>query len=410
MLEINQIHCMDALEGLRQLDNESVNCCVTSPPYWSLRDYKINPTHWHEVYYSPMAGLPEVYIPEWTGCLGLEPTIEMFIGHIVLTFREVWRTLRKDGTLWLNFGDTYCSTAPGTMGDNIHVKGTKEATRRARKIMRPDRPNGLKAKDLVGIPWRIAFALQADGWYLRSDIIWSKPNPMPESVTDRPTKAHEYLFLLSKNRRYYYDHQAIKEPVVCPESNTLEDNIRAVLRKRRTDPKGNARTFRGGAYCNNSTFNNGEGGRRTVSGNYHIPSGWDIEPGSHSNFHKDGRRSGNIERKYGENRDRPESHLGSSVPWVGNTKNKRDVWTVSSQPCKEAHFATFPPKLIEPCILAGCPMEGVVLDPFMGSGTTGAVAWENQRNFIGFELNPEYIDIAYRSRLNNVQIKMCERG
>lgn len=164
MLEINKTHCINCIDGLRQLDDELVNCCVTSPPYYFLRDYKLEPTLWPEVRYYPIAGLPEIHIPEWTGCLGLEPTIEMFVGHIVLIFREVRRVLRKDGTLWMNFGDSYCSTAPGTMGDNIHIEGTKEATRRARKIMRPNTPGGLKPKDLIGQPWRVAFALQADGW------------------------------------------------------------------------------------------------------------------------------------------------------------------------------------------------------------------------------------------------------
>jgi DNA modification methylase len=404
-LELNKIYCMNCIEGIKLMEGASVNSCITSPPYWNLRDYELEPTYWPEVQYSPMAGLPEIHIPEWTGCLGLEPTIEMYIGHIVCIFREVRRVLRKDGTLWLNWGDSYCSTAPETMGDNIHIEGTKEETRRARKIMRPKTPHGLKPKDLIGIPWRAAFALQADGWYLRSDIVWEKPNPMPESVTDRPTKAHEYIFLFSKSKRYYYDQSAIREPVVCPESNTPEDILRSNLRKRRTDPKGNARTFRGGAYCNHSTFNNAEGGNRTVTGNYHIPSGWDIEEGSHGNFHKTGRRSGNIERKSGEDRDRPGSHLGTSVPWEGTTKNKRDVWTVSSQPYKEAHFATYPPKLIEPCVLAGCPVGGVVFDPFMGAGTTALVAKQWQRDFIGFELNPEYCRIAER-RIQDVQLRM----
>jgi DNA modification methylase len=356
ILKMNEIYNMDCMEGLKHMEENSINCCVTSPPYWNLRDYGVE------------------------GQIGLEETLELYIEKMIQVFREVRRVLKNDGTLWLNLGDSYCSTAPGTMGDNIHIAGTKEETRRARKIMRPDTPNGLKPKDLIGLPWRVAFALQADGWYLRSDIIWHKPNPMPESVTDRPTKAHEYIFLFSKSRHYYYDHAAIREPAICPESNTPEDIQRANLRKRKTGPKGNARTFRGGAYCNNKTFNNGEGGKRTVSGN--------------------------IRRKYGDERDRPSSHLGTSVPWEGTMKNKRDVWTVASQPCKQAHFATYPPKLIEPCILAGCPVGGVVIDPFMGSGTTAMVALELQRNFIGFELNPEYIKIAKNYRLKDIQIRI----
>jgi len=336
MLAINQIHNMDCLEGMKLLDDCSVNCCVTSPPYWNLRDYNLQPTHWPEVHYSPMAGLPEVFIPEWTGCLGLEPTIEMFIGHIVLIFREVRWVLRKDGTLWINFADSYCSTAPGTMGDNIHIEGAKEATRRARKGMRPQTPEGLKPKDLCGIPWRVAFALQADGWWLRSDIIWHKPACMPDSVKDRPTKCHEYIFLMSKSRKYYYDYEAIKEPIAT-------SSIQRALQ--------------------------------------------------------------DIERQKGSTRANAGAKTNGNMKAVicSDTRNKRTVWTVATSQFVEAHFATYPPKLIEPCIIAGCPPGGLVLDPFMGSGTTAMVAMRNQRNFIGFELNPEYIKIAENHRLANVQ-------
>lgn len=198
-------------------------------------------------------------------------------------------------------------------------------------------------------------------------LIWHKPNPMPEAVKDRPTKSHEYIFLMSKGPKYYYNAEAIKEPVVCPESNTPEDIQRAMNRRRFTDPKnkqhkGNNKTFRGGgAYTNNRSFNNSV----------------EVQRESHGND-----------------------------PNTSGLKNKRDVWTIANQPCKAAHFATFPPKLIEPCVLAGCPAGGIVLDPFMGSGTTAMVALENQRNYIGFELNPEYIEIAQNDRLNDVQIKI----
>ena len=186
---------------------ESVHCVVTSPPYWGLRDYGLAPTEWPTVTYTPLAGLALVTVDAWRGCLGLEPTPEMFVGHIVAVFREVWRVLRDDGTLWLNFGDTYAGGGRGGNGDSI--------TGRAKNASQCSHfTGGLKVKDLCGIPWRVAFALQADGWYLRNDIIWHKPNPMPESVTDRCTKSHEYLFLLSKNQRYFYDNQAVKEQAV----------------------------------------------------------------------------------------------------------------------------------------------------------------------------------------------------
>ena len=379
----------NALTVLQGMNSESVHCCVTSPPYYGLRDYGLPPTMWSAVDYSPLPGMQEIHIAEWEGCLGLEPTVEMFLGHIVLIFREVRRILRNDGTLWMNFGDSYCSTAPGTMGDNIHIEGTKEATKRARKIMRPELSSGMKPKDLQGIPWRAAFALQADGWYLRSDIIWHKPNPMPESVQDRPTKAHEYIFLLSKSQKYYYDAHAIKEPIVCPESSTLEDIQRAMNRKRFTDP---------------------------TEPSYRAPSGWDTEKGSHGAFHKDGRRpKGNAKtfrgggtytqgRSYdNDSKVERESH-GNTVNESG-MKNKRDVWTVATQPFPEAHFATFPTELIRPCILAGCPVGGIALDPFHGSGTTGQVSLEENRDFIGIDLNPDYIEIQ-KKRISNVQVKM----
>lgn len=322
----------DALTVLQGLDTESVNCCVTSPPYYGLRDYGLPPTMWPAVDYSPLPGMAEIHIPEWEGCLGLEPTIEMFIGHIVLIFREVRRVLRKNGTLWMNFGDSY------------------------------------ENKDLQGFPWRSAFALQADDWFLRSDIIWNKPNPMPESVQDRPIKAHEYMFLLSKSKKYYYDAEAIKEPCVQDEM---------------------ANGFRGGAYCNNETFDNSEGGKRKNRGNYKVPDGWDVGKGTHGTIHRTGRNTVKLEKTYQPT----------------GLRNKRDVWTVATQPFPEAHFATFPPELIRPCILAGCPVGGVVLDPFHGSGTTGQVSLEENRDFVGIDLNPDYIEIQKR-RISNVQVKM----
>lgn len=322
----------DVLDKLKQLESESINCCVTSPPYWNLRDYGVE------------------------GQLGLEPTPEEYVVKMVEVFREVKRVLKKDGTLWLNLGDSYCSTAPGTMGDNIHIQGTLEATKRARKIMRPNTPNRLKPKDLVGIPWRVAFALQAEGWYLRSDIIWHKPNPMPESVTDRPTKAHEYIFLLSKSERYYYDAESIKEPSVY-----LGDN-NGVGFGHGTDKETRERDRVRGSEV-------------------------------HTDKPNSGRRSGNKERKI-DAPGRLNTHMGSSVPWEGNTRNKRTVWTVATKPFKEAHFATFPPDLIKPCILAGCPEGGTVLDPFAGAGTTLFVAEQIERNSIGIEINPDYCEIT----------------
>ena len=294
----------DCREMMRTLPAGSVHTCVTSPPYWGLRDY----------------GHP--------GQLGLEPTPEAYVQNMVEVFREVKRVLRDDGTLWLNLGDTYCSTAPGTQ-NSPSLKGSRAHPEQwANK--RPNTPKNLKPKDLVGIPWRVAFALQADGWYLRQDIIWHKPNPMPESVTDRCTKAHEYIFLLAKAEAYYYDHEAIKE-----------DSIHYA-----TDPRADKGNIR---------YSEGKRGQQEAAGG-----------------------GGGQE----------------AFVTINANRNKRSVWTVTTKPFSGAHFATFPPDLIEPCIKAGCPEGGTVLDPFGGSGTTGLVSDRLGRHAILCELNPEYIAIA----------------
>ena len=297
----------DCLEALNSLPDKHVNTCVTSPPYWGLRDYG------HD------------------GQLGLEKTPEEYVARMVEVFREVRRVLRDDGTLWLNLGDSYNS---GTQMNGQAVnKNRYDEGDRDRKESAGHRPmlKGLKPKDLVGIPWRMAFALQADGWYLRQDIIWHKPNPMPESVTDRCTKAHEYIFLLSKSGKYYFDHEAIKEPAIYKEK----------------------RIGRVGRYQNRAMYHMGDGTTPT----------------------------GEAQRDLSK-------------------RNKRSVWTITTKPFKGAHFATFPQDLIEPCILAGCPEGGIVLDPFLGAGTTAVVAQKNGRKWVGCELNPEYIAIAEK-RISN---------
>lgn len=312
---MNQVIQGDCLEVMRGMADESVHCCVTSPPYFGLRDYGCD------------------------GQLGLEKTPEEYVSRMVEVFRDVRRVLRDDGTLWLNLGDSYAgyhgnknSVVP-TSAVNGWTNGTNENTRGDRK----PQDIGLKTKDLIGIPWHVAFALQADGWYLRQDIIWHKPNPMPESVRDRCTKAHEYIFLLSKSPRYFYDADAIREPhITFSEKSKMSGGRNHFGIRNGTPEKGK-----------NAGNNNCHDGRRDQA------------------FHPIGR-------------------------------NRRSVWTVSTQPYKGAHFATFPQRLIEPCILAGCPVGGTVLDPFFGSGTTGAVAVEHGRQYLGIELNPEYIALAQK--------------
>jgi DNA modification methylase len=297
----------DVLETLRGMESESVNCIVTSPPYWGLRDYG------HE------------------NQLGLEKTPQEFVAKMVEVFEECRRVLRKDGTCWVNLGDSYTSGNREGHGTRI---GNKQETNTGACLheVRVAMPEGLKPKDLVGIPWRVAFALQDAGWYLRSDIIWAKPNPMPESVTDRPTKSHEYIFLLTRSAKYWYDADAIAEPGQDWGSRD------------RTFSRHNAVAFREIGQTPHGGLTNGD---------------------------------------------------------ASGGRNARTVWTIATQPYKEAHFATFPEELPKRCILAGCPEGGTVLDPFAGSGTTIAVAIALGRKGIGIELNPEYAALA-RKRISGV--------
>lgn len=296
----DQIIQGDALEVLREMPDQSAHCCITSPPYWGLRDYGVD------------------------GQLGLEKTPEEYVAKLVEVFREVWRVLRDDGTLWLVLGDSYASGKgschnPGGGKDSLGKTRKEEGSHPLNRGNISDlHKSGLKPKDLVGIPWRVAFALQADGWWLRSDIIWAKPNPMPESVRDRPTKSHEHIFLLTKSAQYYYDAEAIRE---------LAQNW---------------------------------GTRDRTNGKYHN-DGTGLQP--HRGLEKDTNPAG---------------------------RNKRDVWTVATKPFPDAHYAVYPPELIRPCILAGCPLGGVVLDPFMGAGTTGLVVKQEGRHYVGIELDPEW--------------------
>ena len=289
---------------LRTLQDNLVDCCVTSPPYYGLRDYGVD------------------------GQIGLEENPYQYVERLVNVFREVRRVLKDDGTLWLNIGDSYCGTGnKGNYKDPKYPNG-----RNGQSIAKNRKIDGIKSKDLIGIPWMLAFALRDDGWYLRQDIIWHKPNPMPESVRDRCTKSHEYIFLFSKKPKYYFDSDAIREN--AKPDNSVRDRDHTKLNN---TP---GRTRMGGLKTNHYT-----------------------------------------------------------------KRNKRDVWKVATRPYKEAHFATFPEQLIEPCILAGSRPDGIVLDPFFGSGTTGVVAEKYGRRYIGVELNEEYIELA-KKRLNGVQMTL----
>tara|TARA_Y100000310_G_scaffold343453_1_gene451139 strand:+ start:580 stop:2265 length:1686 start_codon:yes stop_codon:yes gene_type:complete len=550
-----KIYNGSALTVLKGMADGSVQMCVTSPPYWGLRDYGTEPDIWdsdagcehewggklatgskgHPGDKSTLVGTQTADISKaaqsqgqfcqlcgaWRGNLGLEPTPELYVQHMVEISREVRRVLRDDGTLWLNLGDSYNGSGGAHKPEHANPGISNSAIRSGVDGRNVDT---LKPKDLVGIPWMVAFALRADGWYLRSDIIWNKKNPMPESVTDRPTKAHEYLFLLSKSQRYYYDSTAIRENVLDDDAiNDYNGNYERIHGKtksgqaqghpeiqskqaRKSETEGiqtnrggeevtaNVGTLREGQRFSSQIQENGEtesrakeisehgkvqenaekipsdgqgpcepcergpqapiiaaklhkqsysravardkrqipsqmcllpekdgtvddGPCNTVieggaphcgehssgvsklqfkegeppAGRVKIPGGWDNKPGSHGTIH----RTGRTEAEYQTTSVKP-------------GRNKRTVWTIATKPFPEAHFATFPPKLIEPCVLAGCPKGGTVLDPFFGSGTTGIVAYNHDRKFIGIELSKVYLDdIAIpRIKRETAQLKL----
>jgi DNA modification methylase len=354
----DKIFNMDCLQGLKTLPDNCIDCCVTSPPYFGLRDYGTatweggNKNCEHLISSDDNAGEKQKSnfgslrtaknICRKCGAkridvqIGLEETPDDFVSKLVEVFAEVKRVLKPEGTLWLNLGDSYArvggdNSEKGRHWDN-RAKNPKTGHNRYAKDI------SLKPKDLIGVPWMVAFALRTNGWYLRQDIIWNKPNPMPESVTDRCTKAHEYIFLMSKSQKYFYNADAIKYPV-------LDESIKRVQ------------------------------------------SAW----------------NGNEERSYINGKQNNLSKYYGTQKAVETTMaNKRSVWTVTTKPYSEAHFATFPEDLIVDCIKAGCPEGGIVLDPFMGAGTTALVAKKLNRNYVGFELNPEYIKIAERRIYNQI--------
>lgn len=312
---MNKVIHGDSLEILKTLEADSVDCCITSPPYFGLRDYGVE------------------------GQIGLEETPEEFVESLVNVFRQVKRVLKKEGTVWLNLGDSYSGSGKGQTREGS--QDPKRGKTNGMKLKNSSKGfSGLKSKDLIGIPWRVAFALQADGWYLRQDIIWAKPNVMPESVKDRCTRSHEHIFMLSKSPNYYYDQDAIREPLA-------ESSIERVK------------------------------------------YGWKSEKANMSGILSRTAMKGIDVEQMGDRFANPKG------------RNKRDVWFVNTSASSVSHIAMFPEKLIEPMVVAGCPEGGVVLDPFFGSGTTGLVAKKLNRNYVGIELNPEYAQIA-QNRLDGV--------
>ena len=395
MMELNKIYLGDSLTTLKTFPDGFVNCCISSPPYWGLRDY--GTANWeggdtkcdhkgkpfatanklHEG--QPKNELHKEFFKEICGkCgakrideqIGLESTPDEYVSKLVELFREVRRVLKDDGVLWLNLGDSYYNfrgytdyaTKQSCSSNEAHVMNTPCGKRNVIQ-------EGLKGKDLVGIPWMVAFALRADGWYLRQDIIWHKPNPMPESVTDRCTKSHEYIFLMSKSSQYYFNNEAIKEKAIYG-MNGEDKRPSGVVRDREYDYDSKQKAM--GRHKNLQ-----EKGQS-----------------NHTMHVKRDKRAGEGRIAYGGKRNGEEGQGQESFVSIPEYRNKRDVWTISTKPYSGAHFATFPEDLILPMVLAGCPAGGVILDPFMGAGTTALVAKKNGCSYVGCELNPAYIEIA----------------
>ena len=338
-MEIDKIYQGDSLEVLKTFEDNSIDCCVTSPPYYALRDYGVD------------------------GQIGLEDSPEKYIERLTEVFMEVHRVLKPNGTLWLNIGDSYAGNCSVTSTGRCGMGKPRE--RIDHRVF-----DGIKPKDLIGIPWMLAFSLRNAGWYLRQDIIWHKPNPMPESVTDRCTKSHEYIFLLSKSQKYYFDYEAIQEKA------TGYDGRKDTMMK-------GSKKYDTQIVPNQSVQSMAKNGHER----------WKFKS---KNCQYDGKQPNSMHLKR-------EGMTDEVYP----VRNKRDVWTVNIKPCKEAHFATYPPELVSNCIFAGCPEGGVVLDPFMGSGTTGIVANKLGRHYVGIELNPEYVEMARRRiGLEESQLKL----
>lgn len=329
------LHHGDALAVLAGMPDGSVDCIVTSPPYLGLRDYGVEPTAWPEITYAPMSGVDPITVPAMTCALGLEPSPAAFVAHLVLIFREARRVLADDGALWLNLGDSYSAKPTTSRGSTSQF--ANRAIRHAQDRAAANAPRALPYKNLTGVPWRVALALQADGWILRNDVIWAKSNGMPESATDRLSTKHEHVFLLAKSPRYHFDLDPIREP-------HAEASIKRAM-PHRADPARSARE--GTPYA-------GVAGAQTFSlAQMNHPGG----------------------------------------------RNPGDVWTIPTSPFPASHFAVMAPALAERCVLAGCKPGGVVLDPFSGVGTTGMVAARHGRRYVGIDQSSAFLDLSLRTRL-----------
>lgn len=386
------LHLGEALSVLQTLETESVDCVVTSPPYFGLRDYGVPPTDWPELTYSPMPGSDPIIVPAMSCPLGLEPDVVAYVGHLRLILLEVNRVLAKDGTLWLNLGDSWASSAGWGRGGGSRLEG-------GQKSLQQNTPRksdfGVRRKNLIGIPWRVVFAMQGDGWILRSDVIWNKPNPMPENVKDRPTSSYEHVFLLSKEPKYFYDGAAIAEQATGRSSGNGFNRPEQIGRGgpgSDSEWVGRPQLRRAMELAKEHNLTEEHFAAIRAVGMNDAGKAKKIQGGSGNNAEETTRLAAEAKTALG-------GYYREFL--TGATKNARDVWTISTKPFPEAHFAAMAPALATRCITAGCKPGGTVLDPFSGSGTTGMVALEQGRRYVGIELSQEYLDLSLRTRFAN---------
>ena len=405
-MKVNEIMVGDCYELLQTFQDKSINTSVTSPPYYALRDYGIPPTKWPAVSYTILGF--KVEVPEMECCLGLEWDPLHYIGHMVLIYREVRRILTDDGSVWINIGDSYWG-GKGKSGQSYSSEYQQERYNKGRSYnggqhqiagkgaTRPtdQKHKTYKPKDMIGIPWLLAYALRDDGWYLRQDVIWSKPNPMPESVNDRCTKSHEYLFFLSKKAKYYFNAEAIKEPA----SDNTHERRKRVKDLHKSTPEGERNGIRALKAKPPSGWDTGEGDHRGMQGRYRVKSTKANESFDNAMAVMPDFRNKRSVWTYNNPMDwwqwlsgKIDNALFMELwgDWCREVAEKNDVWIVTPKAFPEAHFVTYPEELIVDCIKATCPDDGIVLDMFGGTNTTGVVARKQHKNYVVIEIKPEY--------------------
>lgn len=384
------LHHGDALDVAKALPAGGADCVVTSPPYYALRDYQVPAREWPAVSYVPMSGVPPIEIPAMSCALGLEPTPHAYVGHLVLLFGELRRVLAVDGTLWLNLGDSYASDSKwGGATGGKHAAALHGST----GIGRRRRSTGLPDKNLVGIPWRVAFALQAQGWILRNDNIWNKPNTMPEAVSDRLSSRYEDVFLFSKSPQYWFDLDAIREPVTTTRAGALswDRPEQGVPGQKPQHRPGRPQRIRAEQIAREKGLTKAHLDAIRSAGVTDTGKATVLQTGA-------GKNTPEVQRLALEAKAALGGYYREFLTPEG--KNPGNVWEIATQPFSGAHFAVMSPKLAQRCIAAGCKPGGTVLDPFSGSGTTGMAAQRLGRKYIGIDLNAEYLGLSLRTRLH----------